>query len=181
MGRGMKVELFSFTWAWHESRDIFIHMGQGMNPEDLSLNPREGMDVCKCVVPLWNCGNLNIHPAASPLVRLTEGKDRSEAPDQPRVFFLIIGVSDQVTSTTPELAQPLLSTTPTGGHLSSRQILRASLLYKVCLRWYYIIGVKQSLNVLSHGAQRYGKRQPCIHPFATMNSVGLDLTPLDRW
>ncbi|GFY11625.1 hypothetical protein TNCV_4230941 [Trichonephila clavipes] len=35
----------------------------------------------------------------------------------------------QVMWTTPELAPPLLTTTPTGGRFSSRQILRASLPY----------------------------------------------------
>ncbi|GFT29530.1 hypothetical protein TNCV_2020911 [Trichonephila clavipes] len=41
--------------------------------KDLGLNLREGMDVCKCVVPMRHEGTLNSHRAASPLVRLVEG------------------------------------------------------------------------------------------------------------
>ncbi|GFV72520.1 hypothetical protein TNCV_2763841 [Trichonephila clavipes] len=40
------------------------------------LNPGEGMDVCKCIVPVRHGGTRNIHPAASPLVRLVEGEER---------------------------------------------------------------------------------------------------------
>ncbi|GFX30526.1 hypothetical protein TNCV_3461771 [Trichonephila clavipes] len=41
----------------------------------------------------------------------------------------------QVTRTTPELEPPLLTTTPTKGRLSSRQIQRASLPYPAGLQW----------------------------------------------
>ncbi|GFU98916.1 hypothetical protein TNCV_3381621 [Trichonephila clavipes] len=50
---------------------------------------------------------------------------------------VIILNQGQVTRTTPELALPLLTTTPTGGRLSSRQIERASLPYTVGLEWYW--------------------------------------------
>ncbi|GFW01653.1 hypothetical protein TNCV_4085681 [Trichonephila clavipes] len=43
----------------------------------------------------------------------------------------------QVMWTTPELAPPLLTTTPTGRRLSSRQIQRASLPYTAGLYWYW--------------------------------------------
>ncbi|GFW25401.1 uncharacterized protein TNCV_3721291 [Trichonephila clavipes] len=41
------------------------------------------MDVYKCIVPLRQGGTLNSRRAASPLVRLVEGKERWEAPDHP--------------------------------------------------------------------------------------------------
>ncbi|GFV34753.1 transposable element Tcb2 transposase [Trichonephila clavipes] len=43
----------------------------------LGSNPREGMDVCKCIVPLRNGDTLNSHRVASPLVRFV--KERWEA------------------------------------------------------------------------------------------------------
>ncbi|GFV97033.1 uncharacterized protein TNCV_3526191 [Trichonephila clavipes] len=43
-------------------------------------NPEEGMDVCKWKVPLRHWGTLKGHRAASPLVRLVEGKERWETP-----------------------------------------------------------------------------------------------------
>ncbi|GFX04160.1 uncharacterized protein TNCV_3973091 [Trichonephila clavipes] len=46
----------------------------------LGWNPGEGMDVCKCIVPSRHGGTLNSRRAASPLVRLVEGKERWEAP-----------------------------------------------------------------------------------------------------
>ncbi|GFX10267.1 uncharacterized protein TNCV_1866641 [Trichonephila clavipes] len=39
------------------------------------------MDVCKCIVPSRHEGTLNSRRAASPLVRLVEGKERWEASD----------------------------------------------------------------------------------------------------
>ncbi|PRD27058.1 UNVERIFIED_CONTAM: hypothetical protein NCL1_36380 [Trichonephila clavipes] len=42
------------------------------------------MDVCKCIVPAWHGGTLNSRRAASPLVRLVEGKERLEASDHPQ-------------------------------------------------------------------------------------------------
>ncbi|GFX54542.1 uncharacterized protein TNCV_792291 [Trichonephila clavipes] len=41
----------------------------------LGLNPREGIDVCKCIVPLRHGDTLNRRRAASPLVRLEEGEE----------------------------------------------------------------------------------------------------------
>ncbi|GFS48327.1 uncharacterized protein TNCV_2296961 [Trichonephila clavipes] len=38
------------------------------------------MDVCKCIVPSRHGSTLNSRRAASPLVRLVEGKERREAP-----------------------------------------------------------------------------------------------------
>ncbi|GFV77567.1 uncharacterized protein TNCV_1070961 [Trichonephila clavipes] len=52
-------------------------------PLGLGSNPGEDMDVCKCIVPLLRGGTLNSRRAASPLVRLMEGKKRWEAPDPP--------------------------------------------------------------------------------------------------
>ncbi|GFU48452.1 hypothetical protein TNCV_221511 [Trichonephila clavipes] len=53
-------------------------------------NPEEGMDVCKWKVPLRHWGTLKGHRAASPLVRLVEGKERWETP--PQGVLLKIGV-----------------------------------------------------------------------------------------
>ncbi|GFW91489.1 transposable element Tcb2 transposase [Trichonephila clavipes] len=57
-------------------------------PKGMDLNPGEGMNVCKCVVP-WRHGcTLQNRRPASPLVRLVEGKQRSEALALSRVFVL---------------------------------------------------------------------------------------------
>ncbi|GFV62692.1 uncharacterized protein TNCV_656621 [Trichonephila clavipes] len=50
-------------------------------PLGLGLNPGEGMDVYKCIVPLRHGATLNCHRAASPLVRLVERKERWKALD----------------------------------------------------------------------------------------------------
>ncbi|GFX64528.1 uncharacterized protein TNCV_2811531 [Trichonephila clavipes] len=42
------------------------------------------MDVCKYIVHLRQGGTLNSRRAASPLVRLMEGKERWEVPDHPQ-------------------------------------------------------------------------------------------------
>ncbi|GFW09015.1 uncharacterized protein TNCV_3475611 [Trichonephila clavipes] len=39
------------------------------------LNPGEGLDVCKCIVPSWHGVTLNSRRAASPLVTLVRGPD----------------------------------------------------------------------------------------------------------
>ncbi|GFW18854.1 uncharacterized protein TNCV_5133071 [Trichonephila clavipes] len=45
-------------------------------PLGVFSNPGEGMDVCKCIVPLWHGGNLNSCRVACPLLRLVEeGRD----------------------------------------------------------------------------------------------------------
>ncbi|GFY35586.1 uncharacterized protein TNCV_196861 [Trichonephila clavipes] len=49
----------------------------------MGSNPGEGMDVCKCRMPSQQGSTLNSRRAASPLVRLVEGKERWEAPDFP--------------------------------------------------------------------------------------------------
>ncbi|GFY00056.1 uncharacterized protein TNCV_1341541 [Trichonephila clavipes] len=49
--------------------------------DGLGSNPREGMDVCKCIIPLWHGSTLNSHRAASPLVRLVKGEEKWESPD----------------------------------------------------------------------------------------------------
>ncbi|GFX10488.1 hypothetical protein TNCV_2583101 [Trichonephila clavipes] len=46
----------------------------------LDSNPGEVMDVSKCIVPLRRGGTLNSYRAASPLVRLVDGKEKWEAP-----------------------------------------------------------------------------------------------------
>ncbi|GFS55117.1 uncharacterized protein TNCV_2441871 [Trichonephila clavipes] len=42
------------------------------------------MDICKCIISSRHGGTLNIRRAASPLVRLVEGKERREASDHPQ-------------------------------------------------------------------------------------------------
>ncbi|GFX60226.1 hypothetical protein TNCV_4533861 [Trichonephila clavipes] len=55
----------------------------------------------------------------------------------------------QVTWIPPELAPPLQTTTPTGGLLSSRQIIRVSLSYKAGLYLYWArIRVKSSHDLI---------------------------------
>ncbi|GFU86492.1 hypothetical protein TNCV_423081 [Trichonephila clavipes] len=46
----------------------------------LGSNPRDRMDVCKCIAPSRYGGTLNSRRAASPLVRLVEGEEVLEAP-----------------------------------------------------------------------------------------------------
>ncbi|GFU75223.1 uncharacterized protein TNCV_2056661 [Trichonephila clavipes] len=46
------------------------------------------MDVCQCIVPSRHRGTLNSRRAASPLVRLVEGKERWEASDPQSVLPL---------------------------------------------------------------------------------------------
>ncbi|GFW51990.1 uncharacterized protein TNCV_1189201 [Trichonephila clavipes] len=60
-------------------------------PLDLGSNPGEDMDVCECKVPSRHGGTLNTRRAASPLVRLVEGKERWEAPDQPHDVLSKLG------------------------------------------------------------------------------------------
>ncbi|GFW82481.1 uncharacterized protein TNCV_3819591 [Trichonephila clavipes] len=50
------------------------------------------MDVRKCIVPVRHGGTLNSRQAANPLVRLVEGVERWEPPDNLQVFPLKIGV-----------------------------------------------------------------------------------------
>ncbi|GFX85005.1 uncharacterized protein TNCV_4998341 [Trichonephila clavipes] len=50
-------------------------------PLGLGSNPKEDMDVCKCIVPSRHGVTLNSCRAASPLVRLVEGEESWEAPD----------------------------------------------------------------------------------------------------
>ncbi|GFV25412.1 uncharacterized protein TNCV_1146821 [Trichonephila clavipes] len=44
--------------------------------DGLDSNPREDMDVCKCIVPSRHGGTLNSRRAANPLVRLVAGEER---------------------------------------------------------------------------------------------------------
>ncbi|GFT69591.1 HTH_Tnp_Tc3_2 domain-containing protein [Trichonephila clavipes] len=59
----------------------------------LGSNPREGRNICKCIVPSRHGDILNSRRAANPLVRLTEQEERWIDPlTTPGVFFLKIGV-----------------------------------------------------------------------------------------
>ncbi|GFU64817.1 hypothetical protein TNCV_272021 [Trichonephila clavipes] len=60
--------------------------------QGLDSNPGESMDDCICIVPLCLGGTLNIHQAASPLVRLVEEEKSWEASDHLQIFSLKIGV-----------------------------------------------------------------------------------------
>ncbi|GFS61372.1 uncharacterized protein TNCV_3105551 [Trichonephila clavipes] len=78
----------SFRRSSTSSFSLEIEEGLG-----LDSNPREDMDVCKCIVSSWHGGALNSRRAASPLVRLVEGEERWKAPDPPlKVFSLKIGM-----------------------------------------------------------------------------------------
>ncbi|GFV58004.1 hypothetical protein TNCV_2573001 [Trichonephila clavipes] len=50
------------------------------------------MDVFKCMVSSRHRGTLNSRRVVSPLVKLVEGEERSEAPEPPDVLSLKIGV-----------------------------------------------------------------------------------------
>ncbi|GFX30799.1 uncharacterized protein TNCV_656851 [Trichonephila clavipes] len=52
-------------------------------PYGMGSNPGEGMDFCKCIVPLRHGGTLNSRRTAFPLVRLVEWEERCEANDHP--------------------------------------------------------------------------------------------------
>ncbi|GFU76330.1 uncharacterized protein TNCV_285301 [Trichonephila clavipes] len=56
-------------------------MGNKPSTGDLSLNPGDDMDACKCIVPSRHGGTINSRRSASPLVRLVEGEMRCETPD----------------------------------------------------------------------------------------------------
>ncbi|GFW90190.1 hypothetical protein TNCV_1790111 [Trichonephila clavipes] len=58
----------------------------------MGSNSGESMDVCKCIVPLWQEGTLNSHRAASSLTRLVEREESWEAFDHLRMISLKIGV-----------------------------------------------------------------------------------------
>ncbi|GFX91644.1 uncharacterized protein TNCV_3682301 [Trichonephila clavipes] len=47
-------------------------------PYGLGLNSGEVMDACKCIVPSWHGSTLNSRRAASPLMRVVEGKEKWE-------------------------------------------------------------------------------------------------------
>ncbi|GFY25515.1 hypothetical protein TNCV_2486351 [Trichonephila clavipes] len=65
---------------------IGTHGFSGVGCCDVGLvsNLGEDRDVCNCIVRLWHGGILNIHRASSPLVRWVKGKEKCEAPIQPR-------------------------------------------------------------------------------------------------
>ncbi|GFU42799.1 uncharacterized protein TNCV_3139841 [Trichonephila clavipes] len=56
-------------------------------PKGLGSNPGEGMDVCKCIVPLRQGDTLNSRRAARPHVRLVEGEERWETSGHPQGFL----------------------------------------------------------------------------------------------
>ncbi|GFV49263.1 uncharacterized protein TNCV_237971 [Trichonephila clavipes] len=60
----------------------------------LGSYPGEGMDFCKCIVPLWHVGTLNRRPAASPLMRLVEGEERWKFTDPLGVIDHNLGGTD---------------------------------------------------------------------------------------
>ncbi|GFV45049.1 hypothetical protein TNCV_907961 [Trichonephila clavipes] len=62
-------------------------------PYGLGSNPREDMDICKCIAPLRHGGTLNNREVPCPLVRLVEGEEMWETPEPfPTVFSLKIVV-----------------------------------------------------------------------------------------
>ncbi|GFW18713.1 uncharacterized protein TNCV_1369671 [Trichonephila clavipes] len=47
----------------------------------MGSTPRQGMDICKCIVPSRHGSTLNSRRASSPLVSLLEEEESWEAPD----------------------------------------------------------------------------------------------------
>ncbi|GFX35638.1 uncharacterized protein TNCV_4469791 [Trichonephila clavipes] len=64
---------------------IYFSLLDETNSFDVNItpgsNPREDMDVCKCIVPSRHGGTLNSRRAVSPLMRWVKGEERWEAPD----------------------------------------------------------------------------------------------------
>ncbi|GFW24280.1 hypothetical protein TNCV_605301 [Trichonephila clavipes] len=58
---------------------------------DLSSNPEEGMDVCKCIGPLLHEGTLNRRRIASSLVKLVEVEEKWEPLTTPGCSPLKLG------------------------------------------------------------------------------------------
>ncbi|GFX81475.1 hypothetical protein TNCV_143251 [Trichonephila clavipes] len=58
----------------------------------MGLNPREGMDVCKCILLLRHGATLSSRWAVSPLVRFVEGEKGGGLLITPSVSYLKIGV-----------------------------------------------------------------------------------------
>ncbi|GFW67447.1 uncharacterized protein TNCV_3391181 [Trichonephila clavipes] len=63
--------LLNWMWEWLVTLTAV--------PQGQDSNPREGMDVCKCTVPVRHGGTPNSRPATSPPERLVERKERWEA------------------------------------------------------------------------------------------------------
>ncbi|GFX76307.1 transposon Tf2-9 polyprotein [Trichonephila clavipes] len=62
-----------------------------LNRNGLGSNPREDMDVSKCIAPSRHGGTINSRQAASPLVRLVKGEEMSEAPEHHQVSTSKLG------------------------------------------------------------------------------------------
>ncbi|GFX97643.1 uncharacterized protein TNCV_2842031 [Trichonephila clavipes] len=73
------VERLNHVKSVETQRETFV-------PVQIS-NPREGTDVCKCIVPLRHGGTLNSCRAASSLGRFMEGEERWEALDDLQGVF----------------------------------------------------------------------------------------------
>ncbi|GFT30420.1 uncharacterized protein TNCV_2377121 [Trichonephila clavipes] len=57
------------------------HVTLTAGPWSLGSNPGEGMDFCKCILPVRHWSTLNIRRVASPFERLMEGGKRWKASD----------------------------------------------------------------------------------------------------
>ncbi|GFW59927.1 cullin-4A [Trichonephila clavipes] len=76
------------TWARVELATLVICVAHPVQwlaklttvPLGLGSNPREDMDVCKCIVYSLHGGTLNSRQAATLPVKLVEGEERWEAP-----------------------------------------------------------------------------------------------------
>ncbi|GFW43522.1 hypothetical protein TNCV_4768751 [Trichonephila clavipes] len=89
----------SSRWCGVERRscdDFIFGIIRNSNPDPiftiLPLTPRaegsntgEGMDVFKCIVPVWHGSTLNRRRATSPHLRLVEGAERWETSDHPHL------------------------------------------------------------------------------------------------
>ncbi|GFW19066.1 hypothetical protein TNCV_253961 [Trichonephila clavipes] len=83
---GSSSQLRSVVSLW------FLLMALDVWKEGLGSNPGEGMDVCKCTVPLPHEDTINSRQAASPLVSWRKGQISGRLLTTPRMFSLKIGM-----------------------------------------------------------------------------------------
>ncbi|GFW25426.1 hypothetical protein TNCV_3721541 [Trichonephila clavipes] len=90
----------------------------------LGSNSGEGMDACKCIVPLRLGGTLNSRRAASHLGRLGKGKTGGRPLISPNVFSLKIGVKQSQIVLSSVLCSKLRLTTGIHSALFHDEICR---------------------------------------------------------
>ncbi|GFT63589.1 hypothetical protein TNCV_870501 [Trichonephila clavipes] len=97
---------------------------------------REGMYVCKCIMPLWHESTLNSRQDASPLVRLIEEKRGGIPLTTPRLFSLKIAAEPSQIKLSPKWYSKLRPTTQTHNiNFTSTDFVDLNLM-PVSIGWY---------------------------------------------